>query len=442
MSTLLVTVDALRADHLAQYGYHRDTMPALDTLTDSGGTRFDAVFANGTNTGISLPSLLTSRYRGDKYVKNGPTVASPLEVTTGAIHSNTFFASKHDQAHGFDQFDDFGITDSVDNSASATHQLFRRVMDRIRPTVNRLGIRSTAEKIQEFIFPAQLIHEATVYESAKKTTDRALNWIQAVDDEFFLWVHYMDPHRPYGVDLEDPEYGASAAEDEIQDLMSLAGVSPGDVTKEQRKRIVDLYDSDIRYTSEHVDRLFEGIQSLGDWEETDIILTADHGEEFADHGYYFHRNRPYDELLHVPLAIKSDHKSDTVVEYQRELLDVAPTICDLQGVEPPSSFLGRNLFEGDDREVISMGAFSESGPVVAARWDGYKYITTGDQEELYDLEEDRDEHYDVSDDSTTCQIYRNRIPDTLLEGHGKGVPDASDVDDDVADRLEKLGYMD
>jgi arylsulfatase A-like enzyme len=493
MSSLLVTVDALRADHLGQYGYRRDTFPAADELVAAGGTRFDAAFANGTNTGVSLPSLLTSRYVGHERARTGPTVASALpdDVATLGVHSNVYFASRAGEPAGFDEFETFGVLgdgagDGDDGATgdaeaagrgattSATHRLFRRTMDLVRPTVEALGVRDLADRVQRFVFPAGLIHELSVYEDAAATTDRVLAWLDGLpaDREFFAWVHYMDPHRPYGIDLDDPAYADPATESEIRDLMATAGVHPDRVTDDQRRRIVDLYDSDVRYTSEHVARLFAGLRERDRFEDAAVLLTADHGEEFGEHGRYFHRNRPYDELLHVPLFVKppgtgagdgdgagteDGHGSGadgagrgsgaaarpSVVTDQRELLDLAPTVCAFHGVDPPAGFLGEDLFAGGPRRVIATGSFRD-GDVVGVRADGWKYVDVDDgaERELYDLGADPDERESVAErHPDRCRALRASVPDALFDADTEGVPDEGDVDDDVRDRLEGLGYL-
>jgi arylsulfatase A-like enzyme len=452
MSSLLVTVDALRASHLAQYGYDRDTFPVLDELLDAGGTHFRATFANGTNTKISLPSILCSQYIAHDAIQKGPTVASalPESVSTAGIHSNTYFGGVGTDVPGFDTFEDFGVSGTDSASRGPPHKrLFRWSMDVVRPVVESLGVRSVAEQIQQKIFPASMIHEFSVYEDAETTTDRALAWLENVDGEFFLWVHYMDPHRPYGMDLDDPVYTHPADETEIADLMSTAGVRPDSLTDEQRRRIIDLYDSDVRYTSTHVGRLFDWLRDRGLWEDLDVILTADHGEEFGDHGSYFHRNRPYDELIHVPLAIKcrngrhSDNDSLSTVDEQRELLDVAPTVCLFQGVSPPSAFEGEPLFGGDTRTVFATGSFNDDGQVVAVRDIDWKYIDlVGGPKELYELSADPEERENLAEENPEhCDRLRDIIPRHLFNSRPAGRPNADDVDEDVAQRLEELGYM-
>jgi arylsulfatase A-like enzyme len=456
VNTLLVTVDALRADHTRRHGYDRDTFPVLDRLAGSG-TGFDAAFANGTNTGISMPSLLTSRYRGDAAGGSGPTVATalPEPVAAGLIHSNTYFATRVPSPAGFDTVDDFGVgggttddgTVGGDGTLSAGHRAFRRTVEAVKPAVETLGVADAAQRLQEAVVPARLIHEASVYASAERTTDRALDWIGGAEEPFFLWVHYMDPHRPYGIDFDDPAYGPPADRDTIHDLMATAGIRPDRIGSDDRRRIVDLYDSDLRYTSAHVDRLFDGLRDRGLWTDTNVLLTADHGEEFGDHGRYFHRNRPYDELIHVPLAVKraetaaADGPAVDAVEGQRELLDVAPTVCRLHGVAPPDAFLGTDLFAGDSRRVIATGSFDADAPAAGARWDGRKYVTVGDDEELYDLDDDPAEQTNrAASRPDVCREYRRRIPDRLLDSADAGVPEG--VDDDVAERLADHGDRD
>jgi arylsulfatase A-like enzyme len=256
----------------------------------------------------------------------------------------------------------------------------------------------------------------------------------------------MEPHRPYGVNVDDPAFGDALDRSTILDLMADAGINPDRITDERRRRLIDLYDSDLVYTSEHVARLFAWLKREGRWDDTDVVLTADHGEEFGEHGRYFHRNRPYDELLSVPLVVKSDRGPGGTRDEQRELLDVAPTICASHGVEPPAAFLGRDVFEGGPRSVVATGSFRDDGPVVAGRADGWKYIHVGGDgasEELYDLSSDPGERHNVAAENPgVVEAQRDAIPENLFRGDGaSGVPDAEDVSDDVEQRLEGLGYL-
>jgi arylsulfatase A-like enzyme len=445
MNTLIVTLDAVRRDHLSQYGYTRDTFPVADRLMDDGGTSFDQTIVNGTYTGISLPSLLTSRYDGDNAVRSGPTIGSalPTEVNTGAIHSNTFFSSKFDDIYGMDMYEDFVGRSSHDDAVPAKNKIARRLFDAIRPVLQRTGIADFAQKVQETIVPASLIHEVAVFESAETVTNRAINFIRQTEEDFFLWVHYMDPHRPYAINTDTPAYAPELDRSEILRLMADAGVRPEKIGPNQHELLIDLYDSAIKYTSHHISRLFDWLDSEGIYEETSIILTADHGEEFSEHGLYFHRNRPYDELVRVPMFMKlsGDSSLPTKITEQRELLDIAPTVCRLHGVDPPENFMGTDLRDSATREPITRGSFVDDVPVVAVRADGWKYIDFGENSELYNLETDPDEQDDISATKPDKRkMLHSKIPNRLLSEPDSGVP--KEVTDDARQRLEELGYLD
>lgn len=447
MNTLVVTLDAVRRDHLAQYGYERDTFPAASELAKAGGVQFDNATVNGTYTGISLPSMLTSRHRGDEAAQEGPTVASalPANVATCAIHSNTFLSSKFDRIYGFDVYEDFFGQADHEDDIPASNQAARRIFDILRPQFQRIGLFEIARRIQEYVLPPSLIHEVAVFESAKKTTDRALEFISNTTGEFCMWVHYMDSHRPYAINAESPAFAPSLERSEIIDLMAQAGVNPDSLTDEQRQLLIDLYDSAIRYTSSHVSRLFAELDRAGLWNDTAVILTADHGEEFGEHGEYFHRNRPYDELTQVPLFLRIPGETieNDIATEPRELLDIAPTVCRLHDVEPPMSFLGTDLRDATPRRPLTTGSFQDDDPVVAARWDGWKYMTTDDGPMLFDLSTDPDEREDLASAyPERCRVYHDAIPSHLLSDSDDGVPDANEVGTETRQRLEELGYLD
>ena len=445
MDTILITVDALRADHLSQYGYERETMPILDDLLEEEATVFESAFSNGTHTGISLPSMLTSRYLGDRPATDGPTIATALpdDVTTVGVHSNTYFATRIGRPAGFDIFEDFDVAKSSEDEAvrSTPHRVFRKAMDIVRPTVERLGIRELAESAQRAVFPSNLIHESTAYETAGRTTDRALELVSEVEDDVFLWVHYMDPHRPFCMHIDDPEFSdARMSDSEIHTLMSRAGVNPEKVSKEDRELLIDLYDSELRYTSEEISRLIDGLEDQNRWQESQVIFTADHGEEFGEHGCYFHRNRPYDELLHVPLITRHPNQTAERVTEQRELLDIAPTICGYHGVSIPDPFIGRDLFELGERDVVATGSFRDSVPVIGARWEGWKFIEARTEKELYDLHADPDESENIAEENPErVSTFEKAIPERLYREDHSTVP--TNESEEVNERLENLGYL-
>jgi arylsulfatase A-like enzyme len=457
MPTLLITVDALRADRLGQYGYHRDTMPVLDELV-AAGTLFERAFANGPYTRVSVPSFHTSRYLAYGDVGALPTIPAALGdagVRTAAIGTQTGIGLVRGE-YGYDELIDLGrdgferggqrppgerVLVAVDDVATSVSEwLQRRGMDRVYRALKRPYDAVVSESKPE---------RAKGYTSAEAVTDRAVEWLDEHDEdpdpngEFFLWLHYMEAHRPYGIHDTDPEYlDGPVDNDRIRDLMRRAGTAPGSLSAEEVELMRDLYDSDLRYCSRHLRRLFDALRDRGLFEESDIVFSSDHGEEFREHGRFFHRNFPYDELIHVPLVVaRAGGGATEPVAEQRELLDLAPTICGFHDVDASGySFRGTPLFEGGPRDVIALGQPGMDEPALAVRADGWKYIHTDAAEQLYDLESDPDEREDVvATTPDTARRLRRLVPEYLFGRDTKAPrPPEDDVD---REQLAALGYM-
>lgn len=449
MRTLLITVDALRADRLGQFGHYRNTMPILDKLAGEG-TVFTNVYANSPYTRVSVPSFHTSRYLGFRNIESRPTIASVLResgVHTACIGTLTGLKDTEGELV-FDEYNELG-RDAFYEEANRDplRDILRAKVKPVLSHSNRLL--SLGKEVFDLIFRT---HSFAGYTSAAEMTDGVLSWVDDAPEEFFLWVHYMEGHRPYGVHADRYEYvegGEPVTDEQIMDLMETAGSDPSEVTVEENERLKDLYDSDLRFCSQHLGRLFDGLQEKGLWDDLTVVLTSDHGEEFYDHGMYFHRNVPYDELLHVPLFVKpassfehpsADAIGDRITE-TRELLDLAPTLCSFHGVEPADTFLGDSLYESGERRVVACGAASyDDATVVACRWDGWKFIHAADEEYLYNLDSDPSEQVSVlGQHPDVAERFREDIPDNVFESDSPGTRTPDDAIDEK--HLEALGYM-
>lgn len=448
MNTILVTVDALRADHLGQYGYDRDTMPVLDRLSQNG-TRFENTLANGPYTRISIPSIHTSVRLGHSDLGSLPTLSGTFQetgVNTACIGTRTGFKSAEGDLH-FDTYVTLG-RDEYHEESRQEQSLFSKLEERLTTAAGEAlksspKLHSIAQRAYNRA-PTSGSFSYKGYTSAEEVTDTTIEWLSEQDEDFFLWVHYMEGHRPYGVHDTDPEYTSPLDNDQIRDLMKKAGTEPENVSDEERQRLIDLYDSDLRYCSEHLDRLVDGLEDLGLWDTTNIVFTSDHGEEFGEHGHYFHRNLPYNELLHVPLFVRSPAVTDQpeTISEQRELIDIAPTILEFHDITVPEMFEGQYLFSGQSRQAIASGSQLHPTPVISAQWDGYKYLYTPDQEYLFDLEADPDETDNLAATSPDLRdTYRSEIPEMYFEERvtKEELRDPEDAVD--RERLEALGYL-
>jgi arylsulfatase A-like enzyme len=442
--SILVTVDSLRADHLGQYGYERDTMPVLDRLA-AEGAQFTNAFSNAPWTYFSVPSFHTSNYIGSGDIGERPTIASTLAesgITTCAIGTHTGSRNlKH--GLGFEEYNDPAKDYYEQKHWAPDHTSVIRSVKNLLSGHPRLY--NAAQRIYDIPFEIQSRFSSTptdrtVYASAEELTDKAINWIETHEDEdFFLWLHYMDGHRPYGLHDPDPKYAPKLSKEQINEVWQRADDNPDELPLSEYKLLVDQYDSNLRYCSNHITRLFDALETVGIWDDTNIVFSADHGEEFYDHGMFTHHNLPYDELINVPLLLHGPDVSSTVIEEQRELLDLGPTITDFFGVESPESFTGVNLFEGDERRVIARGSFKFDRSLVAVRDDGWKYITTEDGEYLYNLDEDALEEHNIAEEHPDiCSKFKREIPERLFdsEPHRPDEP-ATEAE---KEQLEALGY--
>jgi arylsulfatase A-like enzyme len=423
-------------------------MPVLDRLVDEG-TLFTNAYTNGPYTRISVPSFHTSRYLAYDRLEELPTIGSEVRaegIVTAAIGTRTGF-KQYEGGLSFDEFVDLG-RDEYHTTSNEHVGPVERFMSTTRNVAQRVGnalpesnpLYDSAEKAYHALLGDGF--EFKGYTSAKEVTSAARGWIDTNSgDEFFLWLHYMEGHRPYGIHDDNPTYHSGVAESQIRDLMKKAGTQPESVTDSEHDLLIDLYDSDLRYCSQHLTRLFDTLVELDLWNDTAILFTSDHGEEFADHGKYFHRNYPYDELLHVPLLTRIPGRQPATIDEQRELLDLAPTICELHGLDADSMlWYGTNLFEGSARDVIATGAQCSRTPVVTCRRDGWKYLCSDGEVSLFDLESDPAEWTNVANKNPRVVTgFERVIPDRLFELEPEQLEEPTDAVNEG--HLEALGYL-
>jgi arylsulfatase len=301
---VLVVVDTLRADHLGCYGYSRPTSPRIDALAEHG-TVFEAAWAAAPWTLPSIMSIMTSQYPSAHRVENDglrlsagtETLASRLKAAgyaTGGFVSHVYASASFGFDRGFDRFEDFGLS---------------------RPGyVLEKGMEPTADKV----------------------TDSALAWLREQRGKpVFLFLHYFDPHWPYAPPERframfptPPRDDKEAAYDAISRYLDPLVPIPEDY----RRFLIDRYDGEIRFVDEQVGRLLDGIDEAGRGSRRFVVLTADHGEEFKDHGSMGHGRELYEEVVRVPLLIAGPGPRMTArVALPVSGIDMAPTLLDLAG---------------------------------------------------------------------------------------------------------------
>jgi arylsulfatase A-like enzyme/HEAT repeat protein len=300
---VIITVDALRADRVAAYGYGRPTTPNIDALA-ARGVRFERAYAQAPHTSFSMTSLLTGKYY-PTLTRMGPSDGQdtlPLYLRRYAWKTAAFYP----EAVFFVQ------ADKLKAYQSAKFQ-FEYV------------------KEETLDAHAQISQIAKFFEEEKPP--RA-----------FLWVHFFDPHEPY----------------EKHPAHDFGG---GDR---------DRYDSEIAYTDAAVGRLLAYLDK--NRPGAIVILTADHGEEFDEHGGRYHGSSLYDEQIRVPLIIAVPGVPPHVVRGPVELVDLAPTVLALLDIPVPVRMRGNDLgpwlaspAAPDDRLGFAFAELDEQRMVASAR---------------------------------------------------------------------------
>ncbi|MBL8862776.1 MAG: sulfatase [Planctomycetes bacterium] len=423
-NVVVLTLDTTRADFLGCYGRPGDPTPNLDALA-ALGTRFDLAIATASVTPVSHASILTgldNREHGVRVLsgmcgyalKRGtPTLATILKAegyATAAVHSAFPVSAYFGFDEGYDVFESFeGV---IGRSQAGTMswpltELQRRSDD---------------------------------------TTAIVVEQLAALDEPFFLWVHYWDPHDP--VLLPPEEWTRNAPRGPRGELVMSR----------------ELYGAEVSYLDAQIGRLFAALQASGEWDRTLVVVVADHGEGLGDHGWPFHRIL-YQEQIRVPLLVRVPGLASTpAVPEVVSTVDIAPTVLDYLGVRPPRAMSGRTLrplLEG--RPDAPRTAFADqingydlnaamlkSRPdddflyaVVNGSWKLVWRPNRPEKSELYDLSADPGEMHNRFADEPGEVLRLQK----LLARHGPWVtapchePDATGVDREAALKiLEGLGY--
>jgi len=197
--------------------------------------------------------------------------------------------------------------------------------------------------------------------------------------QFFAWAHYMDPHDQYNQHPESPEFGRKGK---------------------------DRYDSEVFYTDLWIGKLLAWAEQQPWWKKTAVIISADHGEAFGEHGMYKHAFEVWNELIHIPLIIKAPGVEPRHITERRSAIDLAPTIFELMGQPPAAEFMGKSLVPElygappDNREPIvsELTEDSHNPPRRAIIKGDYKLITFGAGAKylLFNLKTDPGEQTDLS----------------------------------------------
>jgi arylsulfatase A-like enzyme len=455
---LWIIWDTVRAENLSLYGYSRPTSPALDALARRG-VAFDQAISPAPWTLPAHASMFTGlpahRLNADWRQPFGREPVTVAEIArdhgyrTGGFVANLFYASRESGlARGFSTFRDYprvslseflrstSLARSGVRVSAGAARLLRRIRGRGAPPGDLSGTdagtgvhtgspeldggdgvmpvaqrrRSPPRGIRGWI--GQMRKEARVW--APQINEKFLDWVGEDEGQrpYFAFLNYFDAHDPY----EPPP--------PFDTLFSRAGV-PGGVTMSEGKRytpgeveaLIAAYDQSIAYADHHLAMLLGELDSRGLLENTIVVVSSDHGEEFGEHGVFTHGHSMYQPALRVPLVIAFPGKVPQGYRVDRWVTtaDLAATVLSLAGIHnervhgeslerwwsTPSSGAG-GLGDTLRSRVSYSWAVPEyypisKGSIESVFADPYKYILNGDgREELYDLRQDPGEARDLA----------------------------------------------
>jgi len=424
-NVIVLLVDTLRADRLGCYGATPSPSPNLDALA-AGGLLFTQAIAQSSWTLPSVSTLFTGLHPrshgaigddgdGDDqaawgYLSGGVTTwaeeASRAGITTIGVSANPLVSHGTNLAQGFETFVELPW-DAKTRRWSAAAEVNRRFLDWL-----------------------------------------ALNH----QHRFVAWLQYMEPHDPYTPPPAfrppppPPGMRADLAAGWVLDVSRQLGARTAPpLPAEQIDYLRALYDGEIHGWDAELPALLAGLDRLGLRDSTVIVMTADHGEEFQEHGLLLHRAHIYDELLHVPLAIAGPGVAHGRRTDQVQGIDLFPTLAALLGVDVPPGLPGHNLLGA----VVERPAISETdglandgsrADLVAVRRPPWKLIYTPSRAsfELYDLAVDPGEHAPVAIETGEGPSLRRTLDEFL---HTAAPPPArTGRDPAIREKLRALGY--
>ena len=419
-NVLLISIDTLRADHLGCYGYDRPTSPNLDALAAEGAV-FEDASATSPWTVSSHFSILTGLFPRSHGV-DGWAKPMPADIRTLAGH-----------------FSELGFA----TGAFVNHVILN------------------AERGFGTGFDTYVVEDEKLNPVGKSRVilENANRWlIERGDERFFLFVHLYDVHSSY---ISMPKFKRRFTGDYEGDVngfaQQLKDFRLGELEWDDSDvgHLVDLYDAGIAQIDDTLGVFFDGMRARGQWDDTLVIVTSDHGEEFLEHGDVLHGGTLFQELLHVPLILRGPGiPAGTRSAHEVTLVDLVPTVLSIIGAPAPGDVEGidlRPVLRDPAAELPDRWVFAEADKWFNKQKGNYRrsirrgryklhYDHLSGSRTLFDLEVDPGEQTDVAaDHPELVETMWGKLQEYM---QGRREVDASlEVSPEEIETLKALGYM-
>lgn len=438
-NVLLIVLDTVRADRLSLYGHFRDTTPNLKRFAQRG-VRFDQARAPSSWTLPSHASMFTGRWPSELGVERRgwldracPTLAERLRdsgyVTAGFVANPFFCGWESGLSRGFQAYADYPVTAGEVFRSSTVGWFLARGERRLRFLLG-LDVDSGAARDVDLDFSRK---------DAKQINREFLAWLSRNGSRpFFAFLNFFDAHDPYllppgAVPRFRSEPLSNADLTLLRDWLQRDRAS---LTPHEIQVAIDAYDECVAELDHQIGALLDTLEARGVLNETLVIITSDHGEQFGEHGHFGHGLTLFDEETRVPLllALPSRVPADRVIHTPVTLADLPATVLDLLNLSADSPFPGASLSSTwTDAPAKVSPAYSEllaridagalqknRDPVNAWRSlvaDNFSLILRGDgRRMLYDLANDPGQADDLADDPDFSTVLENLERRTVASG--------------------------
>ena len=414
---VLITLDAARADHFSIYGYDRPTTPNIDRLARDALV-FHNAFALAPYTLCSVPTMVTGlsfldhgvTNRGQVLTADTSTLAERLRdagYRTIAFSTNPHNSRAAGTDQGYDEF--YELWTEIEGRASADPRFI---------------------------------------------TERALDTIAQIDDSqpLHLQLHYMPPHAPYTPAPEfdifsDPDYdGPCDGTHRTINALDVGRREPGDGCLEH---FVALYDGNLFAADHSVGRLLDALRARGRWKNTVVLVTADHGDGFLEHGRTGHNKTVYDELLRVPFILRLPEDFEGRISTSDRMVtleDIVPTLLATASLAPAVPMTGVNLLApldgGEPPPRFFVARTAPGVPAYALRTPRWKIILPASGHGmLFDLASDPGELAPRKPQGERDRELQRLLEEFCRLGASDPGRDDTEVGDERLETLRALGYV-
>ena len=347
-NVLMIVIDTLRADRVGVYGNRRGLTPFIDSVA-ARGVAFLNAYSVSSWTCPSVASLLTSRYPAQHHVISFVSKLPDDEIT---------LAEKLEPLR------------YVSGGFSANFRLLQS-----------LGYAQGFQFWQADVETGNGVPASVLRAQGLEWLDRA--WQPSSGRPAFLYFQFMEPHAPYEPAEPFRSRFQTGNGDAAEVNQKLVGLRWHELTRADTALLESLYDGEVATVDEELRLLFDELERRGFLQNAIVIITADHGEEFWEHGNLSHGTTLYNESVHVPLIVQAPGAvAGRRIEENVSLVDVAPTVLDLVGFPPEPRFEGRSLAPllraepaGNESQRRAPNSREPEDVLLQLEWQGYGFDT-------------------------------------------------------------------